>query len=56
MFTFCERDSHRMPVPARTHLPLKIDPPKGTKEEQEKKDLMGSGTIFDDNDPKESEV
>ncbi|KAJ3063555.1 hypothetical protein HDU98_000672 [Podochytrium sp. JEL0797] len=27
MFSYCERDSHRMPAPARVHLPLRPDPP-----------------------------
>lgn len=55
MFTFCEKDSHRMPPPARTHLPLKPELPAG-KEEDIKKTAPGSGSVYDDNDPRENEV
>ncbi|KAJ3227800.1 hypothetical protein HK099_000054 [Clydaea vesicula] len=54
MFTFCEKDSHRMPPPARTHLPLKPD--TVAKDEDIKKIPPGSGSVFDENDPGENEV
>ncbi|KAI8805086.1 Chs5p-Arf1p-binding proteins-domain-containing protein [Cladochytrium replicatum] len=56
MFTYCERDAHRMPPPARTHLPLKPDPSTLKPEEDLKKLPPGNGTVFDENDPRENEV
>ncbi|KAJ3044657.1 hypothetical protein HK097_001414, partial [Rhizophlyctis rosea] len=56
MFTYCERDAMRMPPPARTHLPLKPDPATLKPEDDPKKMPSASGTIFDENDPRENEV
>ncbi|KND00333.1 uncharacterized protein SPPG_04655 [Spizellomyces punctatus DAOM BR117] len=56
MFTYCERDSHRMPPPARTHLPLKPDPSTLKADEDPKKVPVGNGTVYDENDPRENEV
>ncbi|KAJ3077731.1 hypothetical protein HK102_005007, partial [Quaeritorhiza haematococci] len=60
MFTYCEKDAHRMPPPARTHLPLKPEQAtsKDTSGADDKKAAGPplSGTIFDDNDPRENEV
>ena len=56
MFTYCERDAMRMPPPARTHLPLKPDPATLKPEDDPKKMPSTSGTIFDENDPRENEV
>jgi hypothetical protein len=54
MFSFAEKDRHRMPQTTRTYLPLK---PEGTsKDEDLKKVPPGSGSVFDDNDPRENEV
>ncbi|KAJ3417087.1 hypothetical protein HDV05_006946 [Chytridiales sp. JEL 0842] len=55
MFTYCEKDAHRMPAPARTHLPLKPDAAT-LKPDEDPKKLAGSGSIFDENDPRENEV
>jgi hypothetical protein len=51
-----ERDAHRMPPPARTHLPLKPDLSTLKPDEDPKKLPQQSGTINDENDPKENEV
>ncbi|KAI9094924.1 Chs5p-Arf1p-binding proteins-domain-containing protein [Phlyctochytrium arcticum] len=56
MFTYCERDAHRMPPPARTHLPLKQESSSLKEGEDAKKANVGSGTIYDENDPRENEV
>ena len=56
MFTYVERDSQRMPPPARTHLPLKPDPAQLREGEDPKKMPPQNGTIFDENDPRENEV
>lgn len=53
MFTFSERDSHRMPLPSRIYLPLKPDT-QNPKQANLTQDL--NGTVFDENDPKENEV
>jgi hypothetical protein len=54
MFSFAEKDRHRMPQTTRTYLPLKTE---GTsKDEDLKKVAPGSGSVFDDNDPRENEV
>jgi hypothetical protein len=45
-----------MPPPARTHLPLKPDPATLKPDEDPKSVPPGSGTIFDQNDPRENEV
>ncbi|KAI8909184.1 Chs5p-Arf1p-binding proteins-domain-containing protein [Gorgonomyces haynaldii] len=56
MYTFHERDQHRMPSPARTHLPLRQDP-STLKPDQDLKTLpQTSGTVVDENDPKEDQV
>ncbi|KAI8907663.1 Chs5p-Arf1p-binding proteins-domain-containing protein [Powellomyces hirtus] len=58
MFAYCEKDAHRMPAPARTHLPLKPDPStlKPDEKEDPRKVPVGNGTINDENDPREDEV
>ncbi|TPX48802.1 hypothetical protein SeMB42_g02457 [Synchytrium endobioticum] len=56
MFTYVERDSQRMPTPARTHLPLKPDPAQLREGEDGKKVPPQNGTIFDENDPRENEI
>ncbi|TPX37621.1 hypothetical protein SmJEL517_g00625 [Synchytrium microbalum] len=56
MFTYVERDSQRMPSPARTHLPLKPDPTQLREGDDPKKIPPQNGTIFDENDPRENEV
>lgn len=43
MFTYNERDMHRMPAPAKTHLPIKPD-------------IISSGIMEEDLAGKESEV
>jgi hypothetical protein len=43
MFTYNERDMHRMPPPARTHLPIKPD-------------IISSGIMEEDAAGRESEV
>ena len=53
MFTYCERDAQRMPAPARTHLPLKPEP---AANEDPSKMTPLSGTVSDENDPRENEV
>lgn len=54
MFSFTEKDRHRMPQTTRTYLPLK---PEGISKEEELKKLPpGAGSVFDDNDPRENEV
>lgn len=54
MFTYVEKDMHRMPPPSRTHLPLKQD--MSMTKEEEIKVAPGSGSVYDENDPKENEV
>ena len=57
MFTFSEKDTHRVTAPARTHLPLKGEPVgKDFDESASKKIQPINGTVFEDNDPRESEV
>ncbi|KAJ3108962.1 hypothetical protein HDU97_009695 [Phlyctochytrium planicorne] len=56
MFTYCEKDAQRMPPPNRTHLPLKADPSTLKADEDAKKLPQGSGTIYDENDPRENEI
>ncbi|KAJ3084081.1 chaps-domain-containing protein [Rhizoclosmatium globosum] len=68
MFSYCERDSHRMPSPARVHLPLRPDPkpeeltPAGgagttTAAAAAPSSTSNlSGTIEDDNDPRENQI
>ncbi|KAJ3281637.1 hypothetical protein HK104_011356 [Borealophlyctis nickersoniae] len=56
MFTYCERDAQRLPAPARTHLPLKPDPATLKPDDDPKKLPANSGTVFDENDPRENEV
>ncbi|KAI9202649.1 Chs5p-Arf1p-binding proteins-domain-containing protein [Polychytrium aggregatum] len=56
MFTYCERDAHRMPPPVRTHLPLKPDPAFLKPEDDVRKMPPGSGSLSDENDPRENEV
>lgn len=53
MFTYVEKDAHRMPTPARVHIPLKPDP-SNPKQANLPGDI--NGTLFDENDPKENEV
>ena len=55
MFTYCERDAQRMPAPARTHLPLKTEQ-ASLQGEDPNKIPLSSGTVFDENDPRENEV
>lgn len=43
MFTYSERDMHRMPPPARTHLPIKVD-------------IMNSGIMEEDAAGRENEA
>jgi hypothetical protein len=43
MFTYSERDMHRMPAPAKTHLPIKPE-------------ISSSGVMEDDVVGRESEV
>lgn len=43
MFTYSERDMHRMPSPAKTHLPIKPE-------------IISSGVMEDDNVGRDSEV
>lgn len=43
MFTYSERDMHRMPAPMRTHLPVK-------------QDITKSGIMEDDMTNQEAEV
>ncbi|KAI8611981.1 Chs5p-Arf1p-binding proteins-domain-containing protein [Chytriomyces sp. MP71] len=53
MFSYCERDSQRMPVPARVHLPLRPEiagAGSGTGAQHL------SGSIDDENDPRENAV
>lgn len=54
MFTYCEKDAHRMPPPARAHLPLKPEP--APKDEDLKKLAPFSGSLYDENDPRENEI
>ncbi|KAJ3157715.1 hypothetical protein HDU89_000092 [Geranomyces variabilis] len=56
MFAYCERDSHRMPAPARTHLPLKPDPATLKPNDDPKTVPVSNGTVNDENDPREDEV
>ncbi|KAJ3027208.1 UNVERIFIED_CONTAM: hypothetical protein HDU68_004258 [Siphonaria sp. JEL0065] len=68
MFSYCERDAHRMPVPARIHLPLRPDPkpeelaPSGgggtstVSAAAASSAANLSGSIDDDNDPRENQV
>ncbi|KAI8819368.1 Chs5p-Arf1p-binding proteins-domain-containing protein [Fimicolochytrium jonesii] len=56
MFSYCEKDAHRMPAPARTHLPLKPDPSTLKANEDPKNAPVGNGTIYDENDPREDEI
>ena len=55
MFTYCERDAQRMPTPARTHLPLKPEQSSLLGEDPSKIPHI-SGSIMDENDPREDEV
>lgn len=43
MFTYSERDMHRMPLTAKTHLPIKPD-------------IVSSGIMEEDASSRESEV
>lgn len=43
MFTYSERDMHRMPAPAKTHLPIKPD-------------IANSGVMEEDAVGRENEV
>ncbi|KAJ3225880.1 hypothetical protein HDU81_007605 [Chytriomyces hyalinus] len=53
MFSYCERDSQRMPVPARIHLPLRPD----QKDDQaSNSNANHSGSIEDENDPRENQI
>ena len=54
MFSYSEKDSHKMPQPTRAHFPLKFE--FDAKEEDLKKRAPGVGRISDDNDPREDEV
>ncbi|KAJ3012672.1 hypothetical protein HKX48_006160 [Thoreauomyces humboldtii] len=56
MFAYCEKDAHRMPAPARTHLPLRQDPATLKPDDDPKKAPVGHGTVNDENDPREDEV
>ncbi|KAJ8323647.1 bud site selection protein [Batrachochytrium dendrobatidis] len=56
MFTYCERDSQRMPPPARTHLPLRADATTLRPDQNPKTIPQTNGTLFDENDPREDEV
>lgn len=57
MFTFSEKDTHRVVAPARTHLPLKIDSlQKEDPDAPKKLNPAINGTVFGENDPRESEV
>ncbi|KAI9014612.1 Chs5p-Arf1p-binding proteins-domain-containing protein [Gaertneriomyces semiglobifer] len=56
MFTYCEKDAHRMPPPVRTHLPLRATGTNTKSDEDSKKGAGGSGSIYDENDPRENEV
>ncbi|KAI9361183.1 Chs5p-Arf1p-binding proteins-domain-containing protein, partial [Zopfochytrium polystomum] len=61
MFTYCEKDAQRMPPPARIHLPLKPETPDKDPSPNDAKAAAAQqqqqhGTIYDDNDPRESEV
>ncbi|KAI9336504.1 Chs5p-Arf1p-binding proteins-domain-containing protein [Obelidium mucronatum] len=72
MFAYCERDAHRMPVPARIHLPLRPDPkpedmlPSGGNPTSSTATSAAaaaassasnlSGTIEDENDPRENQI
>ncbi|KAJ3102197.1 hypothetical protein HDU96_009714 [Phlyctochytrium bullatum] len=53
---FSEKDAQRMPPPIRTHLPLKPDPATLKADEDPKKMPPMSGTIYDENDPRENEI
>ncbi|KAJ3219428.1 hypothetical protein HDU67_001259 [Dinochytrium kinnereticum] len=53
---YIEIDAQRMPPPIRTHLPLKPDPATLKADEDPKKMPAGSGTIYDENDPRENEI
>ncbi|KAJ3388902.1 hypothetical protein HDU84_009316 [Entophlyctis sp. JEL0112] len=54
MFAYCERDSHRMPPPARTHLPLRTDASDDGGEPRKSDDSTGSGTTADVLNPAEA--
>ena len=51
MFNYIEPDAHRLPSPARTHLPLKQN-----IEQDPKLAPNNSGDVHEENDPKENEV
>jgi hypothetical protein len=54
MYTFVERDTHRLPLPKRTHLPIKFDYLKPEV------DFLNtpnhSGSVLETNDPAEAEI
>lgn len=50
MFTWHQADTHKMPSPHRTHLPLRHEPPSSPLDNNKP---QHSGTIFDNNDPSE---
>jgi tetratricopeptide (TPR) repeat protein len=54
MFTFVDKDSHRMPPPARTHLPLKVDHLNPNYDPKTAPNTHGR--LEEDNDPRENEV
>lgn len=54
MFSYHEKDAHRMPPPARVHLPLRNDVSAVTGDL--KAVPQHSGTVFDNNDPNETIV
>ncbi|KAJ3312987.1 hypothetical protein HDV04_002469 [Boothiomyces sp. JEL0838] len=56
MFTFTEKDAHRLPAPARVHLPLKPDPATLTVPYDPKTGPNHHGTLAEENDPREAEV
>ncbi|KAJ2998551.1 hypothetical protein HDV02_004455 [Globomyces sp. JEL0801] len=54
MFTYVEKDAHRMPPPARTHLPLKPDTSREAFDPKTAPNI--SGSLYDENDPSENEI